>query len=475
MASWADIHIQHYPGSDIELLNALMNVIISEGLHDDTYVKERCEGFEELWETVRTYTPDYVAPLCGVEPELIRKAARMHASLKPVSHIYTLGITEHTTGTENVMSVANLAMITGNVGIESGGVNPLRGQNNVQGACDMGVLPNVYHGYQRVDDDAVRAKFEKAWGVGLSPDVGLTVTDQIIQAREGKIKALYIIGEDPMRSDPNINHVRQGLEALDFLVVHELFLSTTAEMADVVLPVACFAEDDGTFTNSERRVQRIRQAVDLIPGTRKNSDVLFELASRIGATGWKHKEPSEVWDELAALSPLFAGINYERIDRVGIQWPCPDLSHPGTRYLHKGRFTRGLGKLHAIAHRPPAEVPDEEFPFYLSTGRMRFHYNVGTMSRRSTLLHREFPRMFVQIHPADAEALGIKRNDKVRVSSRRGELVVAPDITDRVKPGVLWMPFHFTEAPANLLTNDAFCPIARTGEYKVCAAKVEKA
>jgi formate dehydrogenase alpha subunit len=475
MAAWADIHIQHYPGSDIELLNALMNVIISEGLYDKPYVEQRCEGFDELWETVRTYTPERAGPVCGVAPGLIRQAARLHASRKPVSHIYTLGITEHTTGTENVMSVANLAMITGNVGIESGGVNPLRGQNNVQGACDMGALPDVYHGYQRVDDEGVRAKFQKAWGVALSPEVGLTVTDQIIQAREGKVKALYIIGEDPMRSDPNLHHVREALDALDFLVVHELFLSPTAEMADVVLPVACFAEDDGTFTNSERRVQRIRQAVDLVPGTRKNSDVLFDVARRLGAKGWEHKGPSGVWDELAALAPLFAGIRYDRLEKVGLQWPCPDPSHPGTPYLHKDRFTRGLGKLHAIEHRPPAEVPDEAFPFYLSTGRIRFHYNVGTMTRRSTLLDREFPRMFVQIHPADAAAMGIRHTDKVRVSTRRGELVVAPAITDRVKPGVLWMPFHFTEAPANLLTNDAFCPIARTGEYKVCAAKVEKA
>jgi len=473
MARYADIHIQHYPGTDIALLNCLMNVIISEGLEDKEYVKARTEDFEELKKVVAKYTPEYTEPIVGVSARLLVKAARLYATTKPAAIVYTLGITEHTVGTENVMSVANLAMLTGNVGVESGGVNPLRGQNNVQGACDMAALPNVYPGYQKVDDPEIQDKFEKAWGVKLSPKPGLTLTDQIIQAREGKIKGLYIIGEDPLTSDPNITLVRKALENMEFLVVHEIYMSPTAQMADVVLPGASFAEKTGTFTNSERRVQLINKAIEPICSSRGDWEIVCDVATRMGYP-FEYADTAEVMDEIASLTPIYGGISHDRIRKVGLQWPCLDKSHPGTKYLHKGKFSRGLGKFHGIEHKPPAEVPDEQYPFILSTGRMRFHYNVGTMSRRTHLLDREFGFMFVEVNTADGERLGIKDMDDCTVSTRRGELTVKARVSDRVKKGVLWMPFHFVEAPANLLTNDAFCPIARTGEYKACAAKLEK-
>ncbi|UCC23716.1 MAG: formate dehydrogenase subunit alpha [Planctomycetota bacterium] len=472
-AKYADIHIQHYPGTDIALLNCLMNTIISEGLEDKQYVKTRTEGFGELKKVVAKYTPEYTSPIVGVDADLMVKAARLYAKTKPASTLYTLGITEHTVGTENVMSVANLAMLTGNVGVESGGVNPLRGQNNVQGACDMAALPNYYVGYQKVDDPAIQEKFEKAWGTKLSPTPGLTTTDQVIQAKEGKIKGLYVIGEDPLTSDPNISEVRESLEKLEFLVVHEIYMSPTAEMADVVLPGASFAEKDGTFTNSERRVQLINKAIEPVGNSRPDWRIVCDVAARMGYP-FKYKSTAEVMDEIASLAPIYGGISHDRCRKVGLQWPCLDKDHPGTKYLHKGKFTRGLGKFHGIEHRPPAEVPDDQYPFILSTGRMRFHYNVGTMSRRTHLLDREFPFMFVEVNEKDGQKLSIRDMDDCKVSTRRGQLKVKARVSDRVKEGVMWMPFHYVEAPANLLTNDAFCPIARTGEYKACAARLEK-
>ncbi len=474
MARYADIHIQHYPGTDIALLNCLMNVIISEGLEDKEYIKTRTESFEELKKVVAKYTPEYTAPIVGVDAELLVKAAKLYATTKPAAIAYTLGITEHTVGAENVMSVANLAMLTGNVGVESGGVNPLRGQNNVQGACDMAALPNVYPGYQKVDNPDIQEKFEKAWGVKLSPKPGLTLTDQIIQARAGKIKGLYIIGEDPLTSDPNITEVRKALESLDFLVVHEIYMSPTAQMADVILPGASFAEKTGTFTNSERRVQLINKAIEPIGSGRADWEIVCDVATRMGYP-FEYADTAEVMDEIASLTPIYGGISHDRIRKIGLRWPCLDKNHPGTKYLHKGKFARGLGKFHGIEHKPPAEVQDEEYPFILSTGRIRFHYNVGTMSRRTHLLDREFGFMFVEVNEDDGEKLGIEDMDDCKVTTRRGQLTVKARVSDMAREGVLWMPFHFVEAPANLLTNDAFCPISRTGEYKACAAKLEKA
>lgn len=473
MARYADIHIQHYPGSDIALLNCLMHIIIKENLEDRIYINQRTEGFEELCKSVERYTPEYTAKITGVDKALLYKAAVTYAKAKPASIIYTLGITEHTTGTENVMSVANLSMLTGNVGVEAGGVNPLRGQCNVQGACDMGALPDVYPGYQRVTDPHIQQKFEHAWGVRLNPKPGLTTTDQLIYAREGKIKAFYIIGEDPLRSDPNIEVVKDALEKLEFLVVQEIFLSPTASIADVVLPGASFAEKEGSFTNSERRVQLIRKAIEPVGESRPDWQIVSDIATRMGYP-FRYNNTSEIMDEIASLTPIYGGISHTRIQKFGIQWPCPDKSHPGTKFLHKEKFTRGLGKFNPIEHRPPAEEPDSEYPFYLSTGRMLFHYNVGTMSRRTHILDREYPEMFVEINERDAERIGIENNGMCRVKTRRGTLDVRARVSDRVKEGVLWMPFHYGNNPANLLTIDAFCPIARTGEYKVCAGRVEK-
>jgi formate dehydrogenase alpha subunit len=472
-AKYADIYIQHYPGTDIALLNCLMNIIISDGLENKEFVKNRTEGIEELKKVVSKYTPEYTAPIAGVKADLMVKAARLYATTKPASAIYTLGITEHTVGTENVMSVANLAMLTGNVGVESSGVNPLRGQNNVQGACDMGALPDYYVGYQKVEDPAMQAKFEKAWGVKLSPQPGLTTTDQLIAANAGKIKALYIIGEDPVTSDPNSILVQKSLEKLEFLVVHEIYMSPTAQLADVVLPGASFAEKTGTFTNTERRVQLVNKAIEPFGDSRPDWQIICNVASKMGHP-FKYADTSEVMDEVASLAPIYGGISHERCRKIGIQWPCPDKNHPGTKFLHREKFTRGPGKFYGIEHRPPAEVPDKEYPFILSTGRMRFHYNVGTMTRRTHLLDREFPFMFVEVNSADAGKLGIRDMDNCRVSTRRSQLTVKARVSDKVKEGVLWMPFHFVEAAANLLTNDAFCPISRTGEYKACAAKLEK-
>jgi len=474
MAKFADIHIQHYPGTDIALLNCLMNIIISEGLEDKEYIKNRTENYEELKKTVEKYTPQYTSGIVGVDVELLVKAAKMYAASKPASIIYTLGITEHTVGTENVMSVANLAMLTGNVGAESGGVNPLRGQNNVQGACDMAALPNFYPGYQKVDNPESAEKFEKAWSVKLSRKPGLTITDQLIQAGKGEIKALYIIGEDPMTSEPNMNHIRQSLENLEFLVIHEIYMSPTAELADVILPGASFAEKNGTFTNSERRVQLINKAIEPVGKSKPDWQIVCDLANRMGYK-FEYRNSSQIMDEIAALAPIYGGISHDRIQHIGLQWPCPDKEHPGTKYLHKGKFSRGLGKFHAIENKPPAEVPDDEYNFILSTGRIRFHYNTGSMTRRTHLLDREYPFMFVEVNNEDAENLGIEDMQDCKVSTRRGQLTVKALVSDKVKKGVLWMPFHFVEAPANLLTNDAFCPIARTAEYKACAAKLEPA
>ena len=473
MAEYSDIFIQHYPGTDIALLNCLMNVIISESLEDKEYIKTRTEGFEEVKKVVEKYTPEYTEPIVGVNAELLIKAARVYAMSKPASIAYTMGITEHTVGTENVMSVANLAMLTGNVGIESAGVNPLRGQCNVQGACDAAALPNFYPGYQKVDDPAIQEKFEKAWGVKLDSKPGLTTTDMILQAEAGKMKGFYIIGENPVISEPNITEVRKALEKLEFLVVQELYMSATAEMADVVLPGASFAEKTGTFTNTERRVQLINQAIEPVGNSRADWQIICEVATRMGYP-FRYSSTAEVMDEIAAVAPIYGGISHDRIRKIGLQWPCPDKEHPGTKYLHKGKFTRGLGKFHGIEHKPPAEVPDDEYDFILSTGVMRFFVNTATLTRRTHLLDREFPFMFVEVNSRDAERLGLRDMDDCKVSTRRGQLAVKARVSDKVKEGVLWMPFHYVEAPANLLTNDAFCPISRIGEYKVCAAKLEK-
>jgi formate dehydrogenase alpha subunit len=474
MASRAHLHIKHRPGTDNFLVNAMMNYLIDAGLYDRKFVEERCENFDAFRENLRGYSLQEAAEVCGVAADHIRQAAQWYAAGTPSSIFYTLGITEHTCGTENVQNMANLAMLCGQIGKESSGVNPLRGQNNVQGACDMGAIHSVLPGYQRVSDAASRAKFEKAWGVTLPSNVGGRVTDYIEKAGQGVLKGFFCMGEDPVLSEPNSAHVVECLKKLDFLVCQEIFMSETAKLAHVVLPAACYAEKDGTFTNTERRVQRIRQAVRPPGEARPDWAILCDLSAAMGYP-MSYRHPGEVFDEIAGLTPSMAGISYERIDKVGIQWPCPTKDHPGTPYLHEGRFTRGKGLFHAIKFRPPAEVPDDEYPLILSTGRTLCHYNIGNMTRKTDAISQKDPENFVEMHVDDAAALGIADKDMVRVSTRRGEVVVRARVARKVRAGALWMPFHFAESNTNLLTNDAFDTVTRTGEYKACAARIEKA
>lgn len=473
MAKYADIFLQHYPGTDIALLNCMMNVILSEGLEDKEFIRSRTEDFEKLKEAVERYTPEYTAPIVGIDAKLLVKAAEMYAGNKPAAIAYTMGITEHTVGTDNVISIANLSLLTGNVGIESAGVNPLRGQANVQGACDVAALPNFLPGYQKLSEPAVREKFENSWKVTLKAEPGLTTTDMILQAEAGKMRAFYIIGENPVRSEPNITQVEKALEKLDFIAIQELYMSETAKFADVILPGASFAEKTGTFTNTERKVQLINKAIEPMGRSRADWRIICELATKMGYP-FEYNDTGEVMEEIASLTPLYGGITHDRIYKEGLQWPCPHQDHPGTKYLHKGSFTRGRGRFYGIEHRPPAEVPDKQYPYILSTGVMRFFVNTATLTRKTYLLDREYPFMFVEINFRDAERHNIKDMDTCRVSTRRGELKVKARVSDKVKEGVMWMPFHYAELPANLLTNDAFCPVSRIGEYKACAAKLQK-
>ncbi|MBI5207146.1 MAG: formate dehydrogenase subunit alpha [Candidatus Firestonebacteria bacterium] len=471
MTKLAKLSIHHRPGTDIPLLNGIMNVIISEGLENKTFIEERTEDYEELKKTVMKYTPEIAAEICEISPDDIREAAQLYAKGKNAGIFYTLGITEHTCGTDNVRSCANLAMLCGNLGKESSGVNPMRGQNNVQGSCDMGALPNVYPGYQKVDDLTVRAKFEKAYGVSLPDKAGYTITEMLQKANEDKIKGLYIMAEDIMMSEPNMGHTKAAIDKLEFLVVQDIFLCETAKYADVVLPGTTFAEKDGTFTNTERRVQRIREAINPIGNCKPDWQIVVDIMNYCGYKQ-SFSSPAKIWDEMASLTPNFAGINYHRIEKTGIQWPCPECSHPGTKFLHKGKFTRGKGKFFALEHRPPAENPDKDYPFILSTGRILYHYNVGTMTRRSTGLHQKSPENFVEISPIDAELLKIEDGQQVKIKTRRNEIECRAVVTDKVMKGRIWMPFHFAESPTNLITIDAYDNITKTGEYKVCSAQI---
>ena len=476
LTQFADYHLRQSPGTDVAVFNGLMNVIINESLEDKEFIKERTEGFEELKETVKNYTPERVEEITGIPKDKLIAAARMYAKAEHASVIYSMGITQHTTGVDNVSSSANLAMLTGNVGKPGTGINPLRGQNNVQGACDMGALPNVYSGYQSVADEKIRAKFEEAWRVKLPGKPGLTVVEMMNEAAKGNIKGMYIVGENPMVSDPDISHVREGLENLEFLVVQDIFLTETTQLADVVLPAACYAEKEGTFTSTERLVQMVRKAVEP-PGESKGDwEIICNLAKAMGSKEFEYGSPAEIMDEIASLTPIYGGIFYARLQRGGLQWPCPSKEHAGTPYLHKEKFTRanGKGKFFGIEFREPAELPDEEYPFMLTTGRIIFHFHTGTMTRKTALLNREVPRGYVEIAPADAERLGIVAGELISVKTRRGQIETKALITERVSEGVIFMPFHFAESAANVLTNPALDPVAKIPEYKVCAAKIEK-
>jgi len=473
LARRATLHMQQACGSDVALINGMMLAILEEGLEDRAFIDERCEGFAEFEEALRQTTVEECAEISGVPADDIRAAARMYAQAETASIVYSMGITQHTTGTDNVLSLANLAMLCGQIGRPSTGVNPLRGQNNVQGACDVGALPDVYPGYQKVDDPAVHDKFSAAWDAELSTTPGLTVVEIINAAAKGDLKGLYIMGENPMISDPDVNHVRQGLEKLDFLVVQDIFLTETAQLADVVLPGQCFAEKDGTFTSTDRRVQRIRRAVAGPGESKPDWEIICLLAEAMGRT-WTYGGPSDIADEIASLTPIYGGIHYDRIEKVGLQWPCPDADHPGTPYLHQGKFTRGLGKFHPVVYRAPDEMPDSDYPVVLTTGRLLEHFHTGSMSRRSTVLDWLVPEGVIQVPDALAEQYGIADGDRVRVTSRRGTVEVKASVGDVPRPDTMFFAFHFRECPANMLTNPAFDPIAKIPEFKVCAVKLEK-
>ena len=475
IALFADVYVPIRPGDDNAFLNGVMNVIVENDWHDKAFIEERTEGFEEFRENLKKYTPEHVEEITGIPQETIRRVAELYAKAERSSIIYCMGITQHTVGTNNVRNLANLAMLTGNVGRPSTGVNPLRGQNNVQGACDLGGLPNVFPGYQRVDDDKVRAKFEEAWGVKLPSKVGLTVTEMMGGILEGKVKALYIMGENPILSDPNLSHVEEALKEVEFLVVQDMFMSDTARFAHLVLPAASFAERDGTVTNTDRRVQRFYKAVDPPGEAREDWVIIREVAKAMGGKGFDFATAEEIFDELVKLTPIYGGLSYERLKGEGIQWPCRSPDDPGTPYLHKDQFARGKGAFLPVEHVPPAEVPDADYPFILTTGRVPFHFHTGTMTRRTPLLDAEAPESFVEIHPEDAEGIGVRDGDTVEVSSRRGKLKVKVRVVEGIRKGTVFLPFHFAEAAANLLTIDALDPVAKIPEYKVCAVKINKA
>jgi formate dehydrogenase major subunit len=462
-------------GTDVVWINGLMHVIIKEGLHDKPFIENRTEGFDELQKIVEKFTPDYVEKVTGIPTRELIDAARLYAKAERASILYCMGITQHTTGTDNVKSLANLAMLCGHMGIVGGGVNPLRGQNNVQGACDMGGLPDVYSGYQKVVDPVLRQHMAKAWNVAELPDQpGLKATQMIPAAHDGMLKALYIIGENPLVSDPDVNHAEKSLGNLDFLVVQDIFLTETARLADVVLPGVCFAEKDGTFANTERRVQRVRKAVEPPGQAWDDWKIICEIATRLGYA-MHYDNSRQIMEEIAKVTPSYAGLSYERIEYEGIHWPCPTPEHPGTPILHREQFTRGRGLFHAIDYIEPAEKIDDEYPLYLTTGRLLYQYHTGTMSMRTGGLNEIAPEAFVEISPQDARKLGVEEGSRVNIDSRRGTIQARIKISRKAVSGTVFIPFHYAQAAANRLTNAALDPISGIPEYKVCAVKVSKA
>ena len=477
LTKWATRHLQINIGTDIPLFNALAHVMIKEDLFDREYVENRTEGFGELANHVEFYTPEYASEVCGVPVQDIIDTAREYAAASGKAAIcYTLGITEHSCGSHNVQSVANLGMLGGNFGKQNAGVNPLRGQNNVQGASDSGALPTDLPGYQKIERPGVREKFEKAWNSELPKRRGITKITAMDQMLRGKIRAAYIMGENTVVSDPNTNHAQAALEATDFIVVQDIFMTDTAKLADVVLPAGTFAESDGTFANSERRVQRVRAAIKPVGEARTDVDILLDLMNRFGVDQ-NLETASDVWDEMRSLAPLFTGISYERLDKEGgIQWPCPTEDHPGTPYLHKDEMDSGMpGYFAPVDHIPPAEQTDVEYPLVLTTGRRRSTYHTGTQTGRASGFDLLVPSELAEIHPYDAEQLGLSDGEVITVSSRRGSVEVPVKITDRSPHGTIFMSFAFPElTQTNRLTSDAYDFITETPEFKACAVRIDK-
>lgn len=474
LARHAGLHLRHKNGSDVALLLAMAHVIIAEGLQNREFIESRTEGYSEFAEAAREWPSERAAAVTGLAAGEIAAAARLYAGAKSAMIFYSMGITQHSHGVDNVRCIAALAMLTGNIGREGAGVNPLRGQNNVQGGCDMGALPDLYSGYQKVADPVVREKFARAWGGPLPESPGLPLTLAMNAAHAGSIKAMFIMGENPLISDPDQNHARQALEALELLVVQDIFLTETAQLADVVFPAACYAEKDGTFTNTERRIQLLRKAVEPPGQARADWEIICNIAAAAGFAGMQYENSAAIMAEIAALTPIYGGVRHDRLTPAGLQWPCTGEDDQGTPVLHKEKFARGLGRFVPVAYRPSAETPDGEFPFILTTGRTYFHWHTGSMTRRTHLLDREERRPFVEINPLDAAACGIRNGEQVTVASRRGAITVWAKITETALPGVLFMPFHFVEGAANALTSNALDPESHIPEYKVAAVSIRK-
>ncbi|MFC7156203.1 formate dehydrogenase subunit alpha [Halomarina halobia] len=470
----ADLHLQVKPGTDIPLLNVVLRTILDNGWVDEEFVAERTEGFEDLVETLEDFDVEEAAEICDVPLEDIQRAAETYATADNAAIFTGMGMSQHACGTDNVQNLINLALATGNLGRPGTGVNPLRGQNNVQGTCDVGAMYNTFPGYIPVDDDEGRAEVEAVWGFELPPEPGLSNVE-ITQAAGEQIHGAYVMGENPVISEPNGNEVREHLERLEFIVAQDIFMSDTAELADVVLPATSWAERGGTVTNTDRRVQLMRPATRVPGNTRHDLEILCEVGTRLFGEGFDFETPEEAFEELREVAPIYRGITYERIGFEGIHWPCYDEDDEGDPFLYEGSFDtpNGLGKLRGVRHQPPKEVEDEEYPFVLTTARLEEHYNTGTMSTRSPTLIRRTPENFVDINPVDAESLGIEDEQYVRLVSRRGEVRVKAHVTEDVKPGILWSTPHFADSPINQLTNDVLDPVAKIPEYKASAASVE--
>jgi formate dehydrogenase alpha subunit len=481
MSQFAEYYLQLKPGTDVVLFQALAHVIVKEGLVNQDFLDSRVEGLEDYLPSLEPYTPEYAEEICGVPAEMIRQAARLYGKANAAAIYWGMGISQSSHGTDNAISLANLALLTGNIGRPGTGLNPLRGQNNVQGCSDSGGLPNVFPGYQPVNDPDLRLKFEQRWGVALDPEPGLTTMEMVDAAEQGSIKGYYVMGENPMMSEPDLLHARHVMENLDFLLYQDIFMNETGEYADVILPAVSFAEKDGTFTNSDRRVQLVRPAVQPPGESRPDWEIIQDLALRVESklgreksVGFSFTHPSQIWDEMAELTPPFQGITHDRVqEENGVHWPCPTPDHPGTPFLFTETFPRGKGKLTPLAYRPSVELPDKDYPLILSTGRVLYHWHGGTMTRRSKL-DDIYPEALVEIHPDDANDIGVNSGDWVKMRSRRGEIEVKVLVTQRSSKGMVFLPFHFAEAAANILTLDARDPQAKIPDYKVCAVAVEK-
>ena len=472
LAKSAEVYLPLKPGTNVALYNAMAAVILEEGLEDRAFVDARTEGFGEWAESVRSCTPERAEEICGVDARDIRRAARIYAGAGAAGIYFAMGVTQHSTGTDGVMALSNLALVCGKLGRPGCGVNPLRGQNNVQGACDLGALPNVLPGYRKVSDPEARAAAAAVWGREPPPEPGLTVTEIVAAAEAGRVGFLYIMGENPLVSDPDIGHVREALQATEFLVVQDIFLTETAALADVVLPAACFAEKEGTFTNTERRVQRVRKAVQAPGQAREDLDILADLLERAGVSQ-ADRTGAGVFAELASLAPQYAGMSWDRLEAKGLQWPCPSPDHPGTPVLHTGRFTRGLGRFIPLEWKPPVEETDGDFPLILTTGRNLYQYHTRTMTGREEGLSRISGEAYAEIHTSLAARLGVRDGGRFRLVSRRGGIELAARVSEGIRPDTVFVPFHYAEAAANELTNTALDPIAKIPELKVCAVRAE--